>query len=98
MPAIESSAWFGPIGGLLCVAFAMGCVAGWSFAMKLMKERLEEMKSDMNRERDDCNRRITLLETRVKDVEDLYMHGMERQLGQVRQSTVSILRRPDDAT
>lgn len=92
MPGIEPAQFIGPLGGLLCVVFAMGCVAGWGFAMKLMKTRMDELKADIERERESCDRRISGLEQRVREVEDRYTHGMERQLGQVRQSTVHLLK------
>jgi hypothetical protein len=91
VPTLDSSVWIGPFGGLLCMAFAAGCVAGWGFAMKLMKDRIGDLKADIARERDECDRRISGLETRVREVEDRYTHGMERQLGQVRVSGYHVL-------
>lgn len=90
---LEPSQFIGPLGGVLCVAFAMGCVAGWGFAMKLMKGRIDDLKADMVRERDECRDEISELKVQVKTLNDFMLHGMERQLAQVRESSVQLIRR-----
>lgn len=93
---LEFNQFIGPLGGLLSVAFGMGCVAGWGFAMKLMNGRIRDLKADVLRERDECHRRVGDLETQVRALNDFMLHGMERQLAQVRESSVRIIpeRRP----
>lgn len=80
MPHLDSAQWLGPIGGLLCVTFAAGCVAGWSFAMKMMNQRIASMKSE-----------IDALQAKVQRMDDFLLRGMERQLGQVRQSSYRVI-------
>ena len=89
---LEFDQFLGPLGGLLSVAFAMGCIAGWGFAMKLMKSRIDDLKADMAREREECREDISELKAQIKTLNDFMLHGMERQLAQVRQSSVAIIR------
>jgi methylthioribose-1-phosphate isomerase len=91
---LEFNQFTGPIGGIVCLAFAMGCVAGWGFAMKLMASRIADLKEDCL-ERDkvaterikEANARITAMDARLKTLDDMLLNGMERQLAQVRVST-----------
>jgi len=76
----------GPAGGLIGIAFGMGAAAGWGFAAKTVLKMAE-------RERLECHRQLEAAQARVKEVEDAYRHGMERQLGQVRQSSVTLIER-----
>jgi hypothetical protein len=69
----------------------MGCAAGWGFAMKLMKTRIDDLKADMAREREECREEIKGLKEQVGRLNDFMFHGMERQLSQVRESTVRVL-------
>lgn len=55
--------------------------------MRLMKARIDDLKLDLERERE--ARRA--LDLRVKEVEDRYTNGMERQLGQVRKSSYEVI-------
>jgi Tfp pilus assembly protein PilO len=80
VPHLDSAQWIGPLGGLLCVTFAAGCIAGWTFAMKLMNARIASMKAE-----------ITDLKSQVKELNAFMMRGMERQLGQVRESTYRVI-------
>jgi hypothetical protein len=80
VPALDSTQWIGPLGGLLCVTFAAGCVAGWTFAMKLMNARIASLKTE-----------IIELKGQVKTLNDFMLRGMERQLGQVRASTYRVI-------
>jgi hypothetical protein len=80
VPPLDSAQWIGPLGGLLCITFAAGCVAGWTFAMKLMNQRIASMKTE-----------ITELKSQVKDLNAFMMRGMERQLGQVRASSYRVI-------
>jgi hypothetical protein len=77
---ISASQWLGPLGGLLCVTFAAGCVAGWTFAMKLMNARIAGMKAQ-----------IVTLEGQVTKLNDFMFRGMERQLSQVRESSLRVI-------
>lgn len=88
---LELNQFIGPLGGLLSVAFGMGCIAGWGFAMKLMNGRIRDLKTDVEREREDCHRRVEDLETQVRKLNDFMLHGMERQLAQVRESSLRII-------
>jgi hypothetical protein len=80
VPEISASQWLGPLGGLLCVTFAAGCVAGWTFAMKLMNARIAGMKAQ-----------IVTLEGQVTKLNDFMFRGMERQLSQVRESSLRVI-------
>jgi hypothetical protein len=79
VPHLDSAQWVGPLGGLLCITFAAGCVAGWSFAMKLMNARIASMKEE-----------IVTLQDKVARLDDFLLRGMERQLTQVRDSSYRI--------
>jgi len=87
----------GPFGGIVALAFGAGSGLGWSFAIrtvfKLTKAQVAELKDENRREREECERRINALEARVKEVEDRYTSGMERQLAQVRESGARIIGR-----
>jgi hypothetical protein len=80
VPHIDGSQWVGPLGGVLCVTFAAGCVAGWTFAMKLMTARIATMKAQ-----------IVSLEAQVTKLNDFMFRGMERQLSQVRESSLRVI-------
>jgi hypothetical protein len=80
VPHIDPAQWIGPLGGLLCITFAAGCVAGWTFAMKLMSQRIASMKAE-----------ITELKGHVGRLNDFMLRGMERQLGQVRTSSYRVI-------
>jgi hypothetical protein len=80
VPEISASQWLGPLGGLLCVTFAAGCVAGWTFAMKLMNARIASMKAE-----------IVDLKGKVERLNEFMFDGMKRQLGQVRESSLRVI-------
>lgn len=80
MPDLDTAQWLGPLGGLLCVTFASGCVAGWNFAMKLMNARIASMKEE-----------IKTLQSKVERLDEFLLRGMERQLGQVRASSYRVI-------
>lgn len=79
VPHLDTAQWLGPLGGLLCITFGSGCVAGWTFAMRLMNQRIASMKAE-----------ITELKTQVNNLNAFMMRGMERQLGQVRASSLRV--------
>jgi hypothetical protein len=70
----------GPLGGLLSATFGAGCVAGWTFAMKLMNARIQSMKTE-----------IVDLKGQVNKLNDFMLRGMERQLSQVRESSLRVI-------
>ncbi len=72
----------GPFGGLLSVAYGAGCVSGWTFAMWNVKARLAEQKAE-----------ITELKAQVAKLNDFVLRGAERQMGQLRESTIHLLDR-----
>lgn len=90
MPDITNQ-FIGPLGGLVCIAFAMGCIAGWGFAVKLLKAQITEIKADMQREREDCHTRLADHARRIVELEDRSFHGMERQLVANRDATVRVI-------
>lgn len=92
MPDITNQ-FIGPIGGLLCIAFAMGGAAGWGFAVKLLSARITDLKADILRERMECHTALADHANRIRELEDRAYHGQERQLAQVRQSTVTVIDR-----
>ena len=60
--------------------------------MEVEREReRSELSEERERERRECTERIDALEARLKEVENRYMNGMERQLAQIRQSTVAVI-------
>lgn len=81
----------GPLGGILAAAFGAGCVAGWGFAMKLMKGRIDDLKDDMEKAERKCAADVDELKAQVRKLNDFMLHGMERQLAQVRESGFYIL-------
>ncbi|PTQ13720.1 hypothetical protein CLG96_00090 [Sphingomonas oleivorans] len=91
---IDPSQFTGPLGGLLSLAFASGAIAGWGFAMKLMSSRIAELKADC--EKRDCEQKeaIAKLEARLTELDNFLLHGMERQLAQLRQPSAAV---PDGA-
>ena len=80
MPTLDSTQWVGPIGGLLCITFGAGCVAGWAFAMKLMNAQIRILNGE-----------IADLKGQVATLNSFMLRGMERQLGQVRASTYRVI-------
>jgi hypothetical protein len=86
VPELDTAQWLGPLGGLLCVTFAAGCVAGWTFAMKLMNARIASMKQEIT----DLKRQVGRLNDfllRATERQLEHAGGMSRQLGQVRESS-----------
>lgn len=83
--AFSASSLLGPIGGLIGLAFGAGASAGWFFAIRTVYKIV-------TKERESCEKRVTILEEQVRALNERYTAGMERQLGQIRQSTVRILR------
>ena len=76
---------------MLCVAFAMGCVAGWGFAMKLMSTRINDLKEACEKRDRDQMARIDAMDKRLRELDDFLLHGMERQLAANREATVRVL-------
>lgn len=69
------AAWLqGENGGMLAVAFASGAVSGFGFAQRILvksaNERISELKSEINHERDNCRKEIDLLKERVRELEE----------------------------
>lgn len=87
--AFDASYFIGPFGGIVAIAFGAGAAAGWAFASQTVLKLV-------TKEREECERRIGLLEARVRELEERYIGGLERQLGQIRQSSVSVLRKGEE--
>lgn len=87
----------GPLGGIVAGAFAAGAASGWGFCvatiLRITNKQITRLEGDLSKEREDCQREIAELKARVKEVEDRYTNGMERQLSQVRQSSVEVIER-----
>jgi hypothetical protein len=90
----------GPLGGIVALAYAAGAASGWGFCvltvLRITNRQITRLEGELASEKADCARRLAALETRVKEVEDRYTHGMERQLGQIRDSSLRNLMRRDD--
>ncbi len=82
----------GPIGGILAGAYGAGAVMGWGFAHKTIGKRVSELKDEMRDDKADCDRRIVDLSNRLREVEDRYMSGLERQTAQIRDSAIHVIR------
>lgn len=98
MTAVEgfsAAMLLGPLGGIVALAYAAGAASGWGFNMltvlRITNKQIARLEGELASEKAECSRRIAALELRVKEVEDRYTHGMERQLGQVRQSTARVI-------
>jgi hypothetical protein len=88
---LEFDQFIGPLGGLLCVAFGMGCIAGWGFAMKLMATRIADLKADCEKRDGEQKALIGKLQADVDKLNDFLLHGMERQLAANRDATVRVI-------
>lgn len=99
----EVAALAGPYGGLLAGAFAVGATAGWGFCVKtifkLAQKRLEEMRDELKLERERCDQQLDEMRNenrdlvrRVREIEDRNFTSQERQLGQVRVSSLRVIR------
>lgn len=84
--AFNVSFLLGPFGGIVALAYAAGCASGWAFSSRTVLKIVIK-------EREECERRIAALENRVRELEERYFGGMERQLMQVRDSSVRIIDR-----
>lgn len=87
----------GPLGGIVAAAFAAGAASGWGFCvatiLRITNKQIARLEKELADEKAECARAIHELRARVKEVEDRYTNGMERQLSQVRQSSVEIIER-----
>lgn len=90
----------GPLGGIVALAFASGAASGWGFCvltlLRITNKHIERLENELRDEKKQCADQIAALTQRVKEVEDRYTNGMERQLSQVRQSSVAIIERGKD--
>lgn len=93
----QVSMLLGPLGGIVALAYAAGAASGWGFCvltvLRITNRQIERLEGELATEKAECARRISALESRVKEVEDRYTHGMERQLAQVRSSSEHLLER-----
>jgi hypothetical protein len=92
----SASLLLGPLGGIVALAYAAGAASGWGFCVLTVLRVTNKQIARLEGEHAACERKIVALEARVKEVEDRYTHGMERQLGQVRSSSLRNLTRLDD--
>lgn len=95
----SASLLLGPLGGIVALAYAAGAASGWGFCvltvLRITNRQIARLETALAEEKAECARKISALENRVKEVEDRYTHGMERQLGQVRESSNRMLRRDE---
>lgn len=93
--AFSASELMGPVGGLVGLAFAAGATAGWNFAvrtvLKLTTKRFDDLKETTTAEQQKCEVRVAALEQEMKALRDQYTDGLERQLQQVRESTIRMM-------
>lgn len=92
----DPTAMLGEHGGQLAIAFGAGCVAGYGFCMRTIYKLLQ---SHRDKEHDICMDRIQSLERekealsyRITQMEDRMFHGQERQLAQIRESSLRIIK------
>ena len=81
----------GPLGGLLAGSWGTGAVMGYSFAAKTIGRQVRSLRADMDKSEAKCREDIRDLTARLRTVEDRAYNGLERQLGQVRESTVHLI-------
>jgi hypothetical protein len=83
----------GPFGGALGAVYALGCVSGWGFAMRQMTARIADLRADCERHNAEKAAEIAGLKADIAKLNDFMMRGMERQLGQIKDSTVRMIDR-----
>lgn len=92
---MDLSVLAGPFGGAIAGAMFIAAGATWQFAKRtvfaVMEERIAELKEDMKREREECNRRLDEMGARVRHWEDLATGGMLRELKQLHDSGYRII-------
>lgn len=71
---------------MLGLAFGAGASAGWLFSMRTIYKMV-------TREREDCEKRVGILEEQVRALQEKYTTGLERQLGQIRESSYRMIHR-----
>lgn len=64
---------------------------GYAFAHKTIGKRVSELREEMMTRDAKCDRNIADLTQRLREIEDRSFYGMERQLGQVRESAVRVV-------
>ena len=74
-------------------------MSGWTFAHKTLTKHISGLKDDISllrieakHDKDDCDKQLALLQNRIKEVEDRGYQGLERQLGQVHNSALHLIR------
>lgn len=81
--AFSASSLLGPNGGLIGLAYAAGAGSCWFFMQRTVFKIV-------TREREACEKRLAALEEQVRELNDRYTAGLERQLWQVRESTYQV--------
>ena len=65
----------GEFGGYLAVAFGAGCASGYGFAVKNiasnLKDRVNELKIEIDKIRHDCDAREAELKSQIKEMQDV---------------------------
>lgn len=88
--AFSVQSLLGQNGGVIAIAYGAGAASGWAFAIstayRSMKAQLTEQRESHKRAQDDCDRRIAELERWVREQNERYVGGLERQAEQARQS------------
>lgn len=97
--SFQAAMLLGPLGGIVALAYAAGAASGWGFCvltvLRITNKQIERLETELRDEKKQCADQIAALTLRVKEVEDRYTNGMERQLSQVRQSSVEIIQRQE---
>jgi len=74
---INIAQFTGEMGGLLCVAFGMGCATGYGFAIRTayraVKDRLDKVEQRAAEDERRCEGKITALELRQRELEDMLL-------------------------
>jgi Tfp pilus assembly protein PilO len=73
---------------------------GYGFAQRTLNKRVtdaeqqvETLRADMKERDEKCDERIEDITSRLREIEDRYMNGMERQLAQARESGLQLIDR-----
>lgn len=89
--ALDPSQLIGPVGGLLALAYAAGWVTAEKRTEKRMKAAIAQLKHDCERRDAEKSGQIAALTTQVNTLNDFMRRGMERQMGQMHDSTVRMI-------
>jgi hypothetical protein len=73
----DTSQLTGPLGGVLALAFGLGCAAGYGFCvktiLKMSTSRIEALEKDRVESARKCDEKISALERRQLELEDMLL-------------------------